>query len=294
MKGSIRLFRIIGINVYIHWSWFLVAVFEIQGRSRDYSSPLWNIAEYLSVFLLVLCHEFGHALACRQVGGEAQEIVLWPLGGVAYVNPPQRPGAMLWSIAAGPLVNVAFIFILKAIGMICRHYGWNLEYPEAFKFLKAVWLVNWGLLIFNMLPVYPLDGGQILRSLLWFWIGRAKSLLTVSILGFAGALGVGSLGVWLRLPWTTLIAVYMIFRSWSSFQQSRALLKLEKIPRNLRFHCPSCQASPLQGPFWGCPTCKTEFDVFDKNGICPGCGSTAGAVPCLDCGRVSPIQFWSR
>ena len=55
----------------------------------------------------MLTHEFGHALACRSVGGTADNIMLWPLGGVAYVNPPQRPGATLWSIAAGPLVNVA-------------------------------------------------------------------------------------------------------------------------------------------------------------------------------------------
>ena len=57
-------------------------------------------------------HEFGHALACRQVGGSANQIILWPLGGVAYVNPPQRPGATLWSIAAGPLVNVALLPVL--------------------------------------------------------------------------------------------------------------------------------------------------------------------------------------
>ena len=63
--------------------------------------------ECLALFLIVLMHEFGHQLACRQVGGQTHDIMLWPLGGVAYVSPPQRPGAQLWSIAAGPLVNVA-------------------------------------------------------------------------------------------------------------------------------------------------------------------------------------------
>ena len=58
-------------------------------------------------------HEFGHALACRQVGGKANQIMLWPLGGVAYVSPPQRPGAMLWSIAAGPLVNVVLVPVFR-------------------------------------------------------------------------------------------------------------------------------------------------------------------------------------
>src|SRR5213078_4291206 len=58
------------------------------------------------LFAIVLLHEFGHALACRQVGGRADRILLWPLGGVAFVDPPPRAGAMLWSIVAGPLVNV--------------------------------------------------------------------------------------------------------------------------------------------------------------------------------------------
>ena len=62
--------------------------------------------------LIVLIHEFGHQLACRSVGGQTHDIVLWPLGGVAYVSPPQRPGAQLWSIAAGPLVNVILFPIL--------------------------------------------------------------------------------------------------------------------------------------------------------------------------------------
>ncbi len=92
--------------MFLHWSWFLVAVYEINSQSRRYSSIAFNILEYLSLFLIVLLHEFGHALACRQVGGTANQIVLWPLGGVAYVNPPPRPGATLWSIVAGPLVNV--------------------------------------------------------------------------------------------------------------------------------------------------------------------------------------------
>ena len=105
-QGSIRLFRLLGIDVFLHWSWFLVALFEINARSRSYSSFTWNVLEYLALFLIVLVHEFGHALACRQVGGVANQIVLWPLGGVAYVDPPQRPGATLWSIAAGPLAGI--------------------------------------------------------------------------------------------------------------------------------------------------------------------------------------------
>src|ERR1039457_2977738 len=116
-QGSIHLFRLAGVDLYLHWSWFLVAVYEIQLRRGGYSSVMWNVLEYLALFLIVLTHEFGHAMACRSVGGTANQILLWPLGGVAYVNPPQRPGAMLWSIAAGPLVNVALLPVLSLAEM---------------------------------------------------------------------------------------------------------------------------------------------------------------------------------
>ena len=94
-SGSIRLFRLWGIDVHLHWSWFLVAVYSISNRIPNYTSPVWGVLEYLALFLIVVMHEFGHALACRQVGGRADQIVLWPLGGVAYMAPPSRPGATL-------------------------------------------------------------------------------------------------------------------------------------------------------------------------------------------------------
>ena len=113
--GSIRLFRIAGIDVFLHWSWFLVAVYEVQIWRSMFSSPVWAALLYIGLFVLVTMHEFGHALACRQVGGQANRIVLWPLGGIAFVNPPPRAGAMLWSIAAGPLVNLLLAPILTFV-----------------------------------------------------------------------------------------------------------------------------------------------------------------------------------
>ena len=188
-QGSIHLFRFAGIDLFLHWSWFLVATFEISNRAKSYSSLTWNVIEYLSLFLIVMLHEFGHALACRQVGGRADTIVLWPLGGVAYVDPPPRPGATLWSIAAGPLVNVALLPVLIVLVRLSRSSGWALAAPDAYGLLRALLFIDVGLLIFNMLPVYPLDGGQILRSLLWFVLGRARSLMVATIIGFVGAAG---------------------------------------------------------------------------------------------------------
>src|ERR1700682_92882 len=138
-QGSIRLFRFSEIDVFLHWSWFLLAFYEINARKGMYSSIGWNVAEYLALFLIVTLHEFGHSLACRQVGGQANQIVLWPLGGVAYVNPPQRPGATLWSIAAGPLVDVVLVPILSVLGILNRSLGWAEAMPNAHAWLREVW-----------------------------------------------------------------------------------------------------------------------------------------------------------
>ena len=90
MPGSFRLFQMAGISVFVHWSWLLAALYFLRTRAEKYPSQVWTVAEYLALFAIVLLHEFGHALACRQVGGRANQIVLWPLGGIAYVRPPAR------------------------------------------------------------------------------------------------------------------------------------------------------------------------------------------------------------
>src|SRR5664279_3199144 len=139
-QGSFRLFCFAGIDVYLHWSWFLIAAYGISIRAGRYSSMIWPALEYIALFVIVLVHEFGHALACRQVGGQANQIVLWPLGGVAYVAPPQRPGATLWSIAAGPLVNVTLLPLLYAAGMMARSFRHTM--PDAFMFINVVFFIN--------------------------------------------------------------------------------------------------------------------------------------------------------
>ena len=84
-EGAFRLFRFAGIDVFLHWSWFLVAVIELQARSDTYSSYVWNGLEYLALFVIVTMHEFGHALACRSVGGHANQIVLAHLVGKTHL-----------------------------------------------------------------------------------------------------------------------------------------------------------------------------------------------------------------
>jgi len=292
-SGSFRIFHFAGIDVFLHWSWFLIAAIEIQNRTNAYSSIVWNVLEYLAVFVIVTIHEFGHALACRQVGGNANQIVLWPLGGVAYVDPPPRPGATLWSIAAGPLVNVALVPIITAIGLFSKSQGWDVTMPDFHAFLRAVWLINFVLLCFNILPIYPLDGGQILRALLWFPLGRARSLMVATIVGFVGMAGLVLLAIWARSIWFGVLSVFILLNCWNGLQQARILLRMAKLPRRDGYSCPTCHASPPIGDYWLCGQCRKPFDTFQSQAMCPNCGARYNTTRCLDCGRLSPMNDWA-
>jgi Zn-dependent protease len=292
-SSSIHLFNFRGIDVFLHWSWFLVALLEINWSGGRYSSPIWNVLEYLALFLIVMLHEFGHAFACRQVGGTANRIVLWPLGGIAYVQPPQRPGAMLWSIAAGPLVNVVLMPILLALVMISSVLGWSQSAPDAHKFLVMVAFINGVLLAFNLLPIYPLDGGQVLRSVLWFWVGRARSLMATSIVGMVGVAGLFLFSYLTRSVWNGAISVFILIYCWGGLRQARALSRVARAPRREGFACPTCKTSPPVGPYWLCGRCHKTFDTFQAGAVCPNCQARFGKTSCFECGAANPISEWA-
>ena len=295
MRGprSVRLFRFYGIDLFLHWSWFLVAGYEITDRRGAYSSLTWNVLEYLALFLIVTLHEYGHALACRQVGGVANKIVLWPLGGVAFVNPPPRPGATLWSIAAGPLVNAALLPILSIILLLSRSMGWMHTMPSAYALIRGVWIINLGLLIFNLLPVYPMDGGKIAWSLLWYVMGRARSLMVVTILGFFGVAGLIGLAFWSHSFWLGVLCAFFLLNCWNGLRGALAMSRRANSPRHEEFVCPACRLSPSIGSYWVCPRCKTRFDTFATGAVCPSCMEAFASTACLECGRSNPMTQWA-
>ena len=220
-QGSVRLFCFRGITVWLHWSWLIVAMWVVSSRQGIYQTPIWNAAEYVTLFGIVLLHEFGHALACRQVGGQADRIVLWPLGGVAYVSPPFRPGAQLWSIVAGPLVNVVLIPVFMIVSVMMVAGGVPQEYPDLWNWVRMTRMINFVLLVFNVLPIYPLDGGQILRSLLWFRLGPRRSLLIATSVGLVGVAGLLALAFWWQSIWTGLMVLFLGSNCWRAFQAAR-------------------------------------------------------------------------
>jgi Zn-dependent protease len=301
-QGTVRLFEFNGITVFLHWTWFIVAVYEISGRTGTYSSIVWNAVEYIGLFVIVMLHEFGHAFACRSVGGRANQIVLWPLGGVAYVEPPQRPGATLWSIAAGPLVNVALLPVLAVLSVVTA----GTAASDLHALFRDVAYINVALLVFNVLPIYPLDGGQILGALLWFVIGRARSLMTSAVIGLVGVAGLAWWALSSQSAWLGLIAFFLGSRCINSFQAARLLNRVYR--RRQEFACPSCHARPTEGAMLTCHACGTAFDLSEAAARgakaleasdrantpvrCPRCAGQVGALKCPHCGAAGPVADW--
>jgi uncharacterized protein (TIGR03067 family) len=297
--GSIRLFRVAGIDVFLHWSWFFFAVLYLQSSGSDdsfgfthYESQVWYAVEYLALFGIVLLHEFGHVLACRSVGGIANRIVLWPLGGIALVDPPSRPGALLWSIAAGPLVN--FLLLAPTIGfwIVCRAAGCQDSAPDIYRFAAGFAWINGYVLLFNMLPIYPLDGGKILQALLWFVMGRARSLLVAAASGLLTALGIIIFAIIERSLVLGIMAGFGLLFSLLGFQGARGLIRALSAPRRKEAACPTCGAAPPIANFWVCLRCWAPFDVFAAGGNCPNCSTPLAAVLCPECGRSRPYTEW--
>jgi Zn-dependent protease len=282
-KGGLRLFRLFGIDVFMHWSWVLVAALELQSRRSAYSSQAWNLAEYLALFVIVLMHEFGHALACRSVGGTADRIVLWPLGGVAYIAPPPRPGAVLWSIAAGPLVNVALVPFTAVLAFMFRKSTG--APPNVAHFFLSLLILNLVILAFNLLPAYPLDGGQMLRAALWYVIGRARSLMVASVIGMLCAVALLVGGLVNGSMWLAVVAGFGAIRAYQG-------IRMASTPRRAGVKCPKCQSEPPLTPSWICP-CGTRFDIFATGGACPSCGTICDRIACTECHQASPHRSWS-
>lgn len=232
MKGAFPIFRLAGIRVYLHFTWFIVAAVEITRFAHRYQNPIWAILEYLVLFTIVLMHEFGHAFACRQTGGEADTVVLWPLGGIAFVKPPPRPGAYLWSIAAGPLVNVILFPFLTFFALAVTRLHWRAVHPDFYNFVITIFFINGVLLFFNLIPVYPLDGGQIVRGLLWLKFGPIRSLKAASIIGFAGAILFALWAITSRSVWLGILAFFIFAQAQAGWRAAQNLaLETEEAAR---------------------------------------------------------------
>jgi Zn-dependent protease len=240
MQWAITLGSVSGIRVRIHVIFIIYAIAQLLFAwiSRD-TLGLGFTAIMLSwLFVIVLLHEFGHCLACRWVGGEADDILMWPLGGLAFVRPPDTPGANLITTLGGPGVNAIllapFVMSLLMYGMGDRilfnpldinaalH---NLSWAQTVLFLGHV--TNLALLCFNMiLCIYPLDSGRVLQELLWFRLGKRAATDIALNIGFVGAIALGVFGL---VANQTILMGIALFCGVSCFLERRTLRAADEL-----------------------------------------------------------------
>lgn len=234
LSGSVPLFTAFGIRVRAHSALILFVLCELLlDWTAGYGLPS-RLASMAVLSVVALLHEFGRCWAAHAVGGEATDILLWPLGGLTFPDTPQRPGAKFLAVAAGPMVN-ALICLGAGLALYLLHrspplnpfhplpapeLGWR---AAAFYFWW-LFVVSYILLLLNLLPIYPLDGGQMAQAALWKFVGPYNSRLACCIVGMVGSALLGAYGLW-RWDGTTLLFLLLATMLFYSCQQERMMLR---------------------------------------------------------------------
>jgi Zn-dependent protease len=228
--GSITLFHFRGIKVTVDWSWFIVLFLVILWMTNFFEDLLgggtapfvYGVLSAVGFFGSILLHEFGHAVVAMRNGIGISGIQLWIFGGMARMDrEADSPGTELKVALAGPAVTLAIVVVLTLVGTLA--IGWT-EFSEAAArearsnasgpMALTAWLatINLLVLVFNLLPAYPMDGGRVARALVWWRSGdRNKATRAAANLGrifgylFIGAgivlavSGLAFAGIWLAL-----------------------------------------------------------------------------------------------
>lgn len=206
ISGRVRLFEAFGITVYAHSSLIIVAALMLLLGTGLGGSLQGHIAAATALFGIVLLHEFGHCFAARWTGGEAHEIVMHPLGGLAYTMSRRRPIPTFITVAGGPAVNVlicivAAIVVYMMAGVLPPLNPWGFGKLEIYLggtisiWSYHVFAISYFLLLFNLLPIFPLDGGQMLQAGLWQFQGWYKATLWTVTFGIGGAILMALVGL---------------------------------------------------------------------------------------------------
>lgn len=179
---SISLGKFSGIPISIHWTFWILIIWVIYSnisQGQGGSETIWYILFVFTIFACIVLHELGHAIAARQYGISTKSIVLYPIGGVASLEKiPEDPSQELVVAIAGPMVNIIIAILIYIFLSLSN--GWmvkmeEINYITADNFLFALFSVNIILVIFNMIPAFPMDGGRVLRALLALKMDRVKA-----------------------------------------------------------------------------------------------------------------------
>ena len=178
-RNAWNLGSISGIKIRLHWSFLMLPIFVYYSTvAEGQVHALTSVALILTVFGCVLLHELGHAFAARQFGIGTRDIILLPIGGVASLESiPRKPLQELWIAVAGPLVNV----VIAAVLMVVLQF---VALPNGIAgFLFNLAAVNIFLVLFNMIPAFPMDGGRVLRSVMAMFMPYTKATIIAATVG---------------------------------------------------------------------------------------------------------------
>jgi len=189
MFNNWRIGRPFGIDLYISgWFWLLpILIFATSFANGGFDIALFDTASVVALFGCVALHELGHALAARGYGIRTRDITLYPIGGVARLeHMPEKPSAEMLIALAGPAVNVVLAAVFgglwfigqKVLGPTGSAVGW------ASDFIARLALANVALVVFNMIPAFPMDGGRVLRAFLSWFTSRETA---TNVAGWVGA-----------------------------------------------------------------------------------------------------------
>lgn len=214
MSWSLRLGRIAGIPVFVHWTfWILIAFYlwssyAMHGNLRE---ALTAVAFVLSLFGCVVLHEMGHALAARRYGIETKDITLLPIGGVARLERmPEKPSQELVVALAGPMVNVLIALILFPFASAAVSIDYRTAEPIVTRpFLVNLFGANVLLVLFNLIPAFPMDGGRVLRALLAMTMDYHRATRLAATIGQVVAIFFALFGLTHGQPMLLLIALFV-------------------------------------------------------------------------------------
>jgi Zn-dependent protease/predicted transcriptional regulator len=221
MGSSFKLGRAFGIDVKIHWTFFLLLIFfafvGFQG-TRSPLGALMTMGLIVALFFCVLLHEYGHSLVAQRLGIEIRDITLLPIGGLARMKSlPEKPADEVKIAIAGPLVNLVLAPIFFGIALLLGadfSAGPNLLWVaqgslgNVFAYLG---LLNVVLAVFNLVPAFPMDGGRVLRGLLATRLGPVRATDVASAVGQFFAFAFFLIGLLSGNLLLALVAVFIFF-----------------------------------------------------------------------------------
>ncbi len=218
MKWSWKIGQLVGVDLRLHATFLLLLgwvgmSYWAPGKSID--TMLTAAGFIAALFVCVVCHEMGHALAADRFGIQTRDITLFPIGGVARLERmPEDPRQELWIALAGPAVNAAIALILFA-WLVLHHHAFHDQW-EAFgrlgvvagPFIERLAIANISLVLFNLIPALPMDGGHVLRALLASRMTYKKATQLATSCGKSLALLLGFAGLFVN-PMLVFIGLFV-------------------------------------------------------------------------------------